>query len=175
VLTVQEVISATDKDLGTKGMFTSYKLSLQSGETAELFQRKDSPAPVAGQSIDATLEDGPYGKKIKKNSQIGGFGGARARDPKETSRIQRQHSQEMAIRWAALAYTRGKLPEEFTITNLTQLIDWFQLDIEREPVKYGELKRKEPQHVGGTDVPADSESFVHAPQDMSGTPWATSD
>src|SRR5690242_13876910 len=101
MLTVQEVISAQDKDLPGKGMFTSYKLALQSGQTAELFQRKDSPAPVAGQVIDGTLEQSQYGLKIKKNAKLGG-GGPRQRDPRETAAIQRQHSQEMALRYLAI-------------------------------------------------------------------------
>ena len=63
--------------------------------------------------------------------------------------------------------------KDFKPGDLKSLIDFFQLDVENEPATYGQEQRREPRRTGGTDVPADSDSFVHPPQDFSGTPWAT--
>jgi hypothetical protein len=183
MLTVQEVISATDKDLPGKGWFTSYKLVLQSGETAELFQRKESPPPKAGDLIDGVVEDGPYGKKIRKNAKLGAGGGFRPRDPKETAAIQRQHSQDMAVQIAVAAgwfkqdWNPHNEQDAATLKDLARLTDWFQRDIQRgvNLEMYGSKRdetRKEPVRTGESDVPSDTTGFEHPKTDLQGTPFA---
>jgi hypothetical protein len=181
MLTVQEVLSATDKDLPGKGMFTSFKVKLESGELAELFQRKDSVPPKPGDQIDGTLEQSQYGLKIRKVAKIGGSG-PRQRDPKETAAIQRQHSQSVAVEFLKAKIQAGAMEGFPSTDQLRQLIDWFQRDIEwgvrlAEAPGYGqEQKAKTPpkKPAPASDVPTAGEGeFVHEPQDMSGTPWST--
>jgi hypothetical protein len=183
MLTVQEVISATDKDLPGKGWFTSYKLVLQSGETAELFQRKDSVPPKAGDQIDGTLEQSQYGLKIKKNAKLTGPGGPRQRDPRETAAIQRQHSQGMAVQVAVAAgwfkqdWNPHNEQDAATLKDLARLTDWFQRDIQRgvNLEMYGSKRdetRKEPVRTGESDVPSDTTGFEHPKTDLQGTPFA---
>jgi hypothetical protein len=174
-LTVTAIESQRDKELPGKGTFVSYKLTVDDGTTTtanvELFQKKDSIPPEVGKSYENwSLEQSQYGMKIKK---AGGFGGAgpRQRDPKESARIVRQHSQEMAIHWTALAHSRGMLPEAFKLPDLEQIVDWFQRDVEREPPQYGERKVKDAVPTGQSDL-GDDPSFKHPKADLEGTPWA---
>lgn len=183
MLTVQEVLDAKDKDLPGKGMFTSYKLKLQTGETAELFQRKDSVPPKAGDSIDGTLEQGQYGLKVKKNAKLGG-GGFRPRDPKETAAIQRQHSQSVAVEFLKAKVAAGALEEFPGMDKFRVLVDWFQRDIEwgvrlaSNPGYGQEQKPKAPPSKPApvSDVPgAGDGEFVHPQTDLEGTPFKVMD
>lgn len=174
-LTVTAIESSKDKELPGKGTFTSWKLTVTDGTTetagAELFQRKDSVPPTVGQVIDGTLEQSQFGWKVKKTAKMGGGGGFRPRDPKETAAIQRQHSQEMAVRWTAIAQSRGLLPESFTIQNLKQVIDWFERDISDHAPPYGTNKVKDTVQTGRSDL-GDDPSFQHQKAPLEGTPWA---
>jgi len=76
-----------------------------------------------GMTLDGDLEaDGRGGWKFKATRN--GFGSGRPRDPQESARIQRQHAQEMALRYAAIkAKTDLKLDDDFR-----KVIDWFDAD-----------------------------------------------
>lgn len=94
---------------------------------AEWFTNATTPLPTPGSTLDGTVEQSDYGPKFKK---AGGFGGGpRQRDPRESAQIQRQHSQEMALRYAALRADKEMLPEPFTLADLRKVIDWFEQDI----------------------------------------------
>lgn len=137
MLTVKEVVSQREKTIEGKGTFVSYRLNVDQDGTliqgAELFQKQETPAPKPGDTIDGTIEtDEKFGPKIKKAQKFTGGGGWRPRDPKETAAIQRQHSQEMALRYLTVRASQGKLPEDFKMDQLRTIIDWFQADIDRE-------------------------------------------
>jgi hypothetical protein len=88
----------------------------------------DANVPAVGSQIEGTLEQKPYGWKFKKASAGGFGGGGRGRSPEETKAIVRQHSQEMALRYAAIRAQQGKLPEDFKLTDLATIINWFVKD-----------------------------------------------
>lgn len=113
------------------GPMKSYTVKVEGDDGAyEISRKAASPAPTIGQKIEVEevndTSGGKYPPKLNLAFAKGGKGGGRS--PEETARIQRQHAQEMGIRWAALAHARGKLPEDFTIDNLTPIIDWFDAD-----------------------------------------------
>lgn len=186
-VTVNMIESEREKDLPGKGTFVSYKLTVQDGtrevQGVELFQKKDSVPPKVGETYENwKVEDSQYGKKIKKEPRTG-VGGFRPRDPRETAAIQRQHSQEMAVRVASAAgWFEGLNPEtpagQDKLKLVARLSDWFQRDIQRgvNLEQYGSSKeevRKDPKRTGASDVPADAGEFVHEPQSLAGTPWET--
>ena len=70
-----------------------------------------------------------YNKLARPAYNGGGGGGGRQRDPKESAQIQRQHSQEMALRYAAIRAEKEMLPEPFKLGDLRAVIDWFEEDI----------------------------------------------
>jgi hypothetical protein len=112
------------------GPMKSYTVKVEGDDGAyEIARKASSPAPTVGQKIDVAEvvpSNGNYPPKIKL--AFGGKGGGGGRTPEEQARIQRQHGQEMAIRWAALAHARGKLPDDFKLGDLTAIIDWFDAD-----------------------------------------------
>ena len=61
-----------------------------------------------------------------------------------SNRIERQHSQEMAVRWITLLTTLGVLkPEDIsTPKKLRECIDFFQRDISRQPLSPVEAEAK---------------------------------
>ena len=61
-----------------------------------------------------------------------------------SNRIERQHSQEMAVRWITLLTTLGVLkPEDIsTPKRLRECIDFFQRDISRQPLSPVEAEAK---------------------------------
>lgn len=88
--------------------------------------------PSVGAEVEGEVINGDYGWEFKRKSQ-GGGGGGRARSPEENARIQRQHSQDMAIQFLRLSRDLGyewgdekwkELMEEFV-----SLADAFDRDI----------------------------------------------
>ena len=142
--TVEQIIGEP-RDWQTKAgkPMKSYLLKV-SGEdrNVELSQFPDTDAPTVGQVIDGALEEsanGNFPPKLRKARQGGGgFGGPRPEDPERAKRIVRQHSQEMAIRFAAAsgALVEIDLRDRETVgaivnEQLRPLIDWFEKDATR--------------------------------------------
>lgn len=100
---------------------------------AEWFTNATTPLPTVGSTLEGTIEPSDYGPKFKKAGGFtgGGGGGPRQRDPRESAQIQRQHSQEMALRYAAIRAEKEMLPEPFKLEDLRAVIDWFEKDIEQ--------------------------------------------
>lgn len=74
------------------------------------------------------------------------------------NRIERQHSQEMAIRYIALRFPTG-VPENMDIKSiLRDMIDWFQRDVGRMPVSPAGKPAPEPEHDDAPE-PDEEESF----------------
>lgn len=98
------------------------------GEAATItWNRKPGSAgPSVGDVLDGTLEDnGSYGKKFKK-AAAGGFNRGGGMSPEQQKAIVRQHSQEMALRYAAIKGADFKLDDDFR-----KVISWFQEDATR--------------------------------------------
>jgi hypothetical protein len=104
---------------------------------AELFNDED-PATFPKQGgtetfiLEAPKQEG-WSANAKRPGR-GGFGGPRKRDPAETKAIQRQHSQEMALRFAALVWDDAasqqyKMNPEALLGDIKSFTDWFQEDI----------------------------------------------
>lgn len=108
-----------------------------------LTQKKDGPhgQPQPGDEIFGSIVDGgvwPSGDakppKLKREQQ-GGYagggysgGGGRPEDPERSRRIVRQHSQEMALRYATIRQQQGQLPESFSLDDLFVIADKFDAD-----------------------------------------------
>lgn len=168
------------------GPMVSYKVDLDGPngrDGVEWSRREGSAMPVVGQRVEGEIEQGNYGPKLKVARPAGtGFGGGgfRPRDPKETAAIQRQHSQEMALRFLDAVdlgeATLGKTGKQILESVVRPLIDWFQRDIEdgvrlAEQPGYGQPpKTREPVRTGESDVPGDGSEFVHPQESLEGTP-----
>jgi hypothetical protein len=133
---VEEVVGSREWGGPPNGPFIDYTLALEGvPEQVSLNQKQGTPAPVAGQELDLTLEDFPAEqvakvsrlanmKKAKKVPQGGGGwggggGGSRTDDPKTSRSIAKQHSNRLAWEMAAFA-TEHNLDEE-TIARMTGL------------------------------------------------------
>jgi hypothetical protein len=191
VYTVTHVNDQSREYTDKFGPKKSWKMTLKDSAGAEStnveWSRKpDSPGPTVGQELEGDIRtetidtrNGPMQVRKFKKAQTGGGGGGggfRPRDPRETAAIQRQHSQEMAVRVAASAgwfnVVGGFDPKQQSgqgvLNNLARLSDWFQRDIERgvNLAMYGskEEKRKEPVRTGISDVPGNPDDFEHPRQ-----------
>lgn len=113
------------------GQMKSYTVKVEGDEgTYELSRKATSPAPTVGQRIDvAEVQPSPNGNyppklKLAQANRSGGGG----RSPEESARIMRQHSQEMALRYAVAKAGPSGLSEDFKLENLLPLIEWFDKD-----------------------------------------------
>jgi hypothetical protein len=94
------------------GEFVSYRIELEGPGEAELVQKPTTPVPEVGQSVFGELVPGKEGfpPKLKKAQQAKGSWSPSKRDPAEVKAIQRQHSQEMALRAVNIALAHGVIP-----------------------------------------------------------------
>lgn len=134
------------------GEFIGYrvKLRLASGVevgNVEINTKADSPKFVeVGEQLFGVFDPrvgNQYGPRFQKQNPQGGGGGGggRGKSPMEQARIQRQHSQEMAIRFATAAGWLDGIPHDdgerivalvgASEAPLKKLIDLFDQDIER--------------------------------------------
>lgn len=118
------------------GSFIDYFVKTDAGgEQVYTHTRKpDSPRPQVGESFEAEVQpsQGDYPPKLKRISQRPGGGG---RSPEENKRIVRQHSQEMALRFATatgwlaeLDLTDDQVTDE-VLKIIRHLTDWFEKDV----------------------------------------------
>lgn len=164
------------------GTFLSYKVDLAEpdGKVAkgvEWNKKPESQAPQVSEEVVGHLEEGKFGPKFKIDyeatkelsqgnrpsgaSSAPSKGSAKPwqpeseRDPERAARILRQHSQEMAIRWAALLPDR----ENLTLAGILQYADAFDRDVQQ-------AGQAAVQGAGVTRPPAN-------PQAQGGTPSTT--
>lgn len=124
------VVDATKKKSvdGKFGPMQVVALRLQNGAevlATEWFTKASTPLPAAGETLEGDVTEGKYGKEFKKAQ---GFGG---RSPRDSRRIERQHSQEMALR--ALALLGGELQEDDWVDvrhDIKWWTDWFVTDLD---------------------------------------------
>ena len=117
---------------GRNGPMQVIALRLSDGTTehaAEWFTKADTAVPSPNTRIEGTLEPSQYGLKFKKDRPA--FGGtARARDPKDTASIVRQHSQHMTLLLLQAKAQSGKLTDEdLTPAKIKQVTDFFDDDV----------------------------------------------
>lgn len=131
-------------DGGEYGPKTTFKLSLdgpdgktEAGTVAELAQKRESPAPLVGQTLNGQLVSQNGRWKFKKDKPQAGGGVPRQRDPLETKRIVHQHSQEMALRYIEAKVAAGEKlvsksdPEKpFTFEEVAVIAKMFRTDVE---------------------------------------------
>lgn len=99
----------------------------------QLNKKAASPAPDVGQTIQVeSVTPDPEGKWPAKIKMVapnkGGFGGGGGMSPEREAKIMRQHSQEMALRYAAIKNAQGKLPDDFKPSDLFKIADLFDHD-----------------------------------------------
>lgn len=138
-LTISKVTGKREWN-GQHGSMVTYKVELEQLEGVhELNQKPETPEPNVGESIFADVlppnKEG-FLPRLKKKQQQGGFGGGGwgGKSPEEQRKIQRQHSQEMAIRALTLAVQLGviaKPPENSAayLELVQKTADWFDKDI----------------------------------------------
>jgi hypothetical protein len=132
---VAEAVRDWNSPLG--GQMRGYRIDLKGADGSEELlvewsRKVASPAPTVGMQVEGVVKQGQYGKKFKKSQAISGSGGGRfEEDPKRSARIQRMHSQDMAMRAMALRLTPEELhdmPAEKFSSALSALADWFDKD-----------------------------------------------
>lgn len=118
------------------GSFHIWPVDYTSGNVSGKAERKvkaDSPKPTVGESFEGELKERPgYASELKKLPKQHGGGGGQSRSPEKEAEITRMHSQEMAIRWAAVLQASGQWPTDASPeqrrATLVALIDFFQAD-----------------------------------------------
>jgi hypothetical protein len=130
-----------------------YTLEAGGNETlATDFIKVDDPIPEVGSTIEAELgeqDNFDKGRRKLRRPKQGGSGPMRKRDPSETRAIQRQHSQEMALRFIAIKAGIGKLPDgDFDFASVVKITDAFERDLAPPPA--------------ASDVPGDTEGLPPA-------------
>jgi hypothetical protein len=113
--------------------------------TAEWFTKATTPLPAPGTSLEGDLEDGQYGKSFKKAKPANGFGG---REPRDSGRIERQHSQEMALRALAFLGTPTNASPEVLKQTIKAWTDWFVADLDNSSPNAGGGSSATPQASG---------------------------
>jgi hypothetical protein len=126
------------------GLMKAYRVDLKGADGSEELliewsRKATSDAPTVGLEIDADVQDGQYGKRLKltpRGGQGGVWGGARPEDPQRQKRIVRQHSQNMAIQTIALALQYDIVAERYEdgrefLDAIFKLADHFDADVER--------------------------------------------
>lgn len=123
------------------GQFRSYYVKIEGDErTFELAQKRTTAAPNVGDAFEATVEErehnGTTYYKLKKQQGRGDNGGGRYSE-EDIARMDavgrvkgRCHAQAQALAYAAIRASQGRLPSEFTMSDLKPIIDWFQADAE---------------------------------------------
>lgn len=126
--TVREIRSARNwpSDEDTKVVY--YDFLVDGEDRLVNVGRKPGNPLTVGTVLEGTMEAGDRGALKFKKAQNGFGGGPRPRDPQEGARIIRQHSQEMALLYAALRAEKELLPDPFTLADLKKVIDWFEAD-----------------------------------------------
>lgn len=121
------------------GPMVAHKVKIegeQGSGLVEIKQKPETPPPTMGQTLQGEIMQKPgFTPEFKKDkpaySGQSNGGGSRPRDPKETAAIVRQHSQHMAILWAAVLQKEGLQPNPDSFKPwLKGLIDWFDSDVQ---------------------------------------------
>ena len=130
--TVLNVVGDPREWEGRYGKNLSYTVALKDVDgVVELSQKPETPAPKAGDELtgEITPSSGNFPPKFKKDKpQGGGNWSGGGMSPEREKKIVRQHSQHMALQYAAIHATQGKLPDEFSLGDLFKIADQFDKD-----------------------------------------------
>lgn len=116
------------------GDMKTYTVKVEGDEAAyQLNKKAASAAPTIGQEIVVeTVTPDPEGKwpaKLKLAApNKGGFNGGGGMSPEREAKIVRQHSQGMALQYAAIKQAQGTLPDDFKPSDLFKIADLFDHD-----------------------------------------------
>lgn len=118
--------------------------------------RKPGNPLKVGERFEAEVKEEKNGRlNLKRVQQQRGFGGG-GRSPEENARIQRQHSQEMCLRFLALKVQMGELPSEafkdIKPADLRPIINWFDEDASNAKPPAPPLPRRDVERTGGSDI-----------------------
>lgn len=129
-----EILSATKKEGLDDKPFNVWIVEFkgeQGAGTAEMVRNKDRPAPSG--TVDAEIEHGQYGAKLKEARKGGsnGFRGGGGKSPQERAEIRRMASQKVAVELLALEVASGlKFSEQHTAGSMLKTrIDWLDGDV----------------------------------------------
>ena len=104
------------------------------------WRRKEGNIPQKGEAYFGTIKEGQEGRgpRFYPERQEGpvsggskGHGATTSKSPDQQAAIQRQHSQQCAVEYAAVMQAQGRLKADFGPNDLRTLIDWFNADISR--------------------------------------------
>lgn len=140
---VEAIKDARDWESDDKKIqLTFYTLDIKKadGQSEEVdhSRKQGGPEPQPGEKLDVVFEAGRYRRKMKKAPKEGGFKGGE-KSPQVQAQITRQHSQEMALRYASeVKWAASLVPEEIggdprgTVpATLWKLVDQFDEDVRR--------------------------------------------
>lgn len=98
----------------------------------QLSQKPGTPPPKPGEVIDVTLEDTPYGVKLKKVPKAGGDfngnGGGQSHSPAKSAEIRRLACQKSAVALLVAEVQLGNEKPGTVSDLLKQRIDWLEKD-----------------------------------------------
>lgn len=133
--TINEVLGQ-EQFSTANGDFIAYRVKFsgdQGNGEAQHKRKASSPAPNAGETIDAELVHKNGKVELKRIYQPGGQsnGGGKSSydDPKTIARITRSHAQKVAVEYLKIAHNRGTLPEDFKLGDIGPIIDFFENDV----------------------------------------------
>lgn len=128
--TVTEVVGARPWPSKEDTQTIYYDVRLQDFDGLVDVGRKPGNPVTVGTVLDGEIQPTQFAGKFKfKRSNNGyGGGGGKGRSPEENAKIVRQHSQEMALRYAAIRAEKELLPNPFKLSDLKAVIDWFDAD-----------------------------------------------
>lgn len=144
-----------DEWSNTYGTYHVYKIGLRApgtqnaSNTAQINRKVDengaTKATNVGETIYGTLTETGRGWKFKQEQEPDGAASpAVSTSPTGTSvytnnsggmtldrelKIVRQHSQSMALQWAAILQSQSRLADSFGLDDLKQMVDWFDNDV----------------------------------------------
>lgn len=143
IVAAQEVRRLPAKDGWPEKAVDHYTLKQNGSQIlATAFRKLEEPIPKPGDVIEGELgENDRFDKDRRKFSTArkGGAGGFRKRDPAESRRIERQHSQHMALEYIRIKASIGALPQEpngkqgFDLSDVFQIADKFDEDLNPAP------------------------------------------
>ena len=113
-----------------------YEVQLNDGDEWFVLTQKEGgphPAPVVGQSFDATFDNAPkekgYLAKVKRAPQNRGAFGGGGKSPEEQKSIRRQSAQQRAALYLiAKALLKQHLDQDMTFPAFKTIIDAFEKD-----------------------------------------------
>jgi hypothetical protein len=107
------------------GMMKKYAVSFEGGESAELSQKPETPAPVVGSMIEGEITTTQYGNKFRKARAFSGPTGNGHNDPNTRKEIIRQNSLTNAVNYCIAKAKLTKDIKYLTGKEVVQVATYF--------------------------------------------------